>query len=58
MNKNTIIANCVTVGGVGLMLGIAQLALLPSALIMSGTIGACIYLTKKEAKKEIKKEGK
>ena len=52
MNKNTIIANCATVGGVGLMLGIAQFALLPSTLIMSGTIGACIYLTNKEAKKE------
>lgn len=51
MNKNTTIANCVTVGGIGLALAIAQLPILASAGIMVATIAGCSYLTKKNGGK-------
>lgn len=48
MNKNTTIANVVTIGGVGLCLGIAQLPLIASVGIMALTTVGCGYLTIKD----------
>ena len=48
MNKNTMIANGVTVGGIMLCLAIAQFPLLPTVGILAGTVACCIHLTKKE----------
>ena len=47
MNKNTMIANGVTVGGIGLCLAIAQLPLVATISILAATAVACVYLTKK-----------
>ena len=48
MNKNTMIANGVTVGGVGLCLAIAQLPLAATISILGATVVGCIYLTNKD----------
>ena len=48
MNKNTTIANIVTIGGVGLCLGIAQLPLIASIAILAATTAGCGYLTIKD----------
>ena len=48
MNKNTTIANVVTIGGIGLCLGIAQLPLIASIGIMAATTAGCAYLTGKD----------
>ena len=48
MNKNTVMANVVTIGGVGLCLAIAQLPLIASVGIMAATAGGCAYLTAKD----------
>ena len=47
MNKNTIIANGVTVGGIGLCLAIAQLPLVSTISILVATLSLCVYLTNK-----------
>ena len=47
MNRNTMIANGVTVGGVGLCLAIAQLPLVATISILGATGVGCVYLTKK-----------
>ena len=46
MNKNTMIANGVTVGGIGLCLAIAQLPLVATISIIVSTVVVCVYLTK------------
>ena len=48
MDKNTIIANVVTVGGIGLCLAIAALPVWFSALVMVSTVLGCRYLSKKD----------
>ena len=48
MNKNTMIANGVTVGGIGLCLAIAQLPLVATISILGATVVVCVYLTKKD----------
>ena len=48
MNKNTMIANGVTVGGIGLCLAIAQLPLVATISILGATVAGCIYLTNKD----------
>ena len=48
MNKYTVMANVVTIGGVGLCLAIAQLPLIASIGIMAATTGGCAYLTIKD----------
>ena len=48
MNKYTVIANTVTIGGIGLCLAIAQLPLVASVSILGATAVGCAYLTKKE----------
>ena len=48
MNKNTIIANVVTIGGIGLCLAIAALPVWFSILVMVSTVAGCVYLTKKD----------
>ena len=48
MNKNTMIANGVTVGGIGLCLAIAQLPLGATISILGATIAGCVYLTNKD----------
>ena len=48
MNKYTVLANVVTIGGVGLCLAIAQLPLIASIGIMAATTGGCAYLTAKD----------
>ena len=48
MNKNTMIANGVTVGGVGLCLAIAQLPLVATISILGATVGGGVYLTSKD----------
>ena len=50
MNKNTMIANGVTVGGIGLCLAIAQLPLAATISILGATVVGCVYLTNKEGK--------
>ena len=48
MNRNTVIANGVTVGGIGLCLAIAQLPLVATISILGATVAGCVYLTKKD----------
>ena len=48
MNKNTMIANGVTVGGIGLCLAIAQLHLVVTKSILGATVVGCVYLTNKD----------
>ena len=48
MNKNTMIANGVTVGGIGLWLAIAQLPLVTTISILGATVVGCVYLTNKD----------
>ena len=48
MNKNTMIANGVTVGGIGLCLAIAHLPLVASISILGATVAGCVYLTNKD----------
>ena len=48
MNKNTMIANGVTVGGIGLCLAIAALPVWFSVLVMVSTVVGCHYLSKKD----------
>ena len=48
MNKNTIIANGVTVGGIGLCLAIPRLHLLVTISILGATVVGCVYLTNKD----------
>ena len=48
MNKNTMIANGVTVGGIGLCLVIAQLPLAATISILGATVAGCVYLTNKD----------
>ena len=48
MNRNTVIANGVTIGGIGLCLAIAQFPLIPTVGILTSTVACCIYLTKKD----------
>lgn len=50
MDKNTMIANTVTMGGITLCLAIAQLPLIASAAIITGTAVGCAYLTGKQSK--------
>ena len=50
MNKNTMIANITTIGGVALCLAIAQLPLAFNIVVMSATGVGCEYLTNKEGK--------
>ena len=50
MDKNTMIANAVTIIGVGLCLAIAQLPAVASIAIMCATAIGCGYLTNKENK--------
>lgn len=50
MDKNTIIANLTTVGGIAMALAIAQLPLVANAVIMSITGVGCGYLTYKQHK--------
>lgn len=51
MNKNTVIANITTVGGIGLALAIAQYPLMANVLVMSITGAGCAYLTRKHNRK-------
>ena len=48
MNKNTVIANGVTIGGIGLCLAIAQLPLAATISILGATVAGCVYLAKKD----------
>ena len=48
MNKYTVLANTVTIGGIGLCLAIAQLPLIASVGIMAATAAGCGYLTAKD----------
>ena len=48
MNRNTMIANGVTVGGIGLCLAIAKLTLEATIKILGATVVGCVYLTKKD----------
>ena len=50
MDKNTVIANVVTIGGIGLCIAIAQLPFLYSVAIFSATVVGCAYLTNKSDK--------
>ena len=50
MNKNTMIANGVTVGGIGLCLAIAQLPFWYSVAVLVATGVGCTYLTNKSDK--------
>lgn len=50
MNRNTMIANGVTVGGIGLCLAIASLPIWFNILVMGSAVVGCCYLTKKEDK--------
>ena len=47
MNRNTMIANGITVGGIGLCLAIAQLPLVATISILGATVAGCVYLTNK-----------
>lgn len=51
MNKNTMVANITTIGGIALCLGIAQLPLAFNIAVMSITGVGCGYLTNKESKR-------
>ena len=48
MNKNTVIANGVTIGGISLCLAIAQLPLVATISILGATVAGCVYLTNKD----------
>ena len=48
MNKNTMIANGVTIGGIGLCLAIAQFPLVATISILGATVAGCVYLTNKD----------
>ena len=48
MNKNTVIANGVTIGCIGLCLAIAQLPLVATISILGATVVGCVYLTNKD----------
>ena len=48
MNKNTMIANGVTVGGIMLCLARAQLPLVATISILGATVAGCVYLTNKD----------
>ena len=48
MNRNTVIANGVTIGGIGLCLAIVQLPLVATISILGATVAGCVYLTKKD----------
>ena len=48
MKKDTMIANGVTVGGIGLCLAIAQLPLVATISILGATVAGCVYLTNKD----------
>ena len=48
MNKNTIIANAVTIGGIGLCLAMVQLPFWYSAAVLVATGVGCTYLTSKD----------
>lgn len=50
MNKYTVIANTVTVGGIGLCLAIAQLPFWYSVAVLAVTGVGCSYLTSKSDK--------
>lgn len=50
MDKNTLIANTVTIGGITICLAIAQLPILLSTGILTATVIGCVHLTKKENK--------
>ena len=50
MNKNTMIANGVTIGGIGLCLAIATLPAWFNIAVMTSTVVGCCYLTNKEDK--------
>ena len=50
MNKNTMIANGVTIGGIGLCLAIATLPAWFNILVMGSTVVGCCVLTKKDVK--------
>lgn len=51
MNKKTMSANVITIGGVGAMLAIAGLSLPVSGVIMAYTVAGCYHLSKKEVTK-------
>lgn len=48
MDKNTVIANIVTIGGIGLCLAMVQLPFWYSAAVLAATGVGCIYLTSKD----------
>ena len=48
MNKNTMIANGVTIGGVAICLAIAQLPLVATISILGATVVGCVYVTNRE----------
>ena len=48
MNRNTMIANGITVGGISLCLAIAQLPLVATVSILGATVAGCVYLTNKD----------
>ena len=48
MDKNTMIANGITVGGIGVCLAIAELPLVVTISILGATVVGCVYLTKKD----------
>ena len=48
MNRNTMIANGVTIGVIGLCLAIAQFPLAATISILGATVVGCVYLTKKD----------
>ena len=45
MNKNTMRANGVTVGGIGLCLALAQLPLVATISILGATVVGCVFFT-------------
>ena len=48
MDKNTMIANGITIGGVAICLAIAQLPLVATMSILGATVVGCLYLTNKD----------
>ena len=48
MNKNSMLANGVTVGGTGIRSAIAQLPLVATISILGATVVGCIYLANKD----------
>lgn len=51
MNKKTMSANVITIGGVGAMLAIAGLSLPVSGVIMAYTVAGCYHFSKKVVNK-------